>query len=61
VTSVVLVLTVANSFAPKAAAGGHGYLFLYNLTINMIIAGVLMLAVPVAAGSIFNSILNQTG
>ena len=60
VTSVVLVLTGANAFAPKAASGGHSYKFLYNLSINMAITGVLMLMVPHFAGSMFNSILTDT-
>ena len=60
VTSVVLVLTITNAFAPKAAAGGHNYKFLFNLAANMIITGVLMLAVPRFASSMFTTILNST-
>ena len=57
VTSVVVVLTAANAFAPKAAAGGHGYNMLYNLGVNMILTGSLMLAIPHFAGSMFEKIL----
>ena len=57
VTSVVLVLTFGNAFAPKAADGGHSYKFVYNLAITMMISGFLMLAVPRFASSIFQSIL----
>ena len=60
VTSVVLVITCANAFAPKAASGGHNLMILYYLSITMIIAGVLMLVVPAAASSMFHSILEGT-
>ena len=60
VTSVVLVLTASNAFAPKAAEGGHGLKLLFNLSITMTISGALMIIVPLAAESIFNSILNGT-
>ena len=59
VTSVVLVIMGANSFAPRAAAGGHGYNMLFYLTMNMVITGALMLAVPAAANSVFSSILES--
>ena len=58
-TFVVLVLTVANSFAPKAASGGHSYKVVYNLSISMVISGAVMLAVPAFAGSIFESIVAE--
>ena len=60
VTSVVLVITAANAFAPKAAAGGHNYKILFYLSMTMGITGFLMLAIPSLAGSMFNSILNST-
>ena len=60
VTSVVLVLTGANSFAPKAASGGHGYKLLYGLSINMMITGFLIVVVPRVAGSFFQGILSAT-
>ena len=60
VTSVVLVITGANAFAPKAASGGHGYKFLFNLSLTMAITGVLMLGVPRFANSMFESILEGT-
>ena len=59
VTAVLVVLTCANSFAPKAASGGHGYKVLFHLAINMIITGATMIAVPYFAGSIFQSILTN--
>lgn len=58
VTFVVLVLTAANAFAPKAAGGGHNLRIVYNLSIMMIITGALMLAIPVFTRSIFQSIVD---
>ncbi len=60
VTSVVVVITIANSCAPKAAAGGHNYLTMLYLSINTGITGTLMLVIPILASSIFNSILSDT-
>jgi len=58
VTFVVLVLTAANAYAPKAAGGGHNLRIVYNLSIMMIITGALMLAIPVFTRSIFQSIVD---
>ena len=57
VTAVVLVLTVANAFAPKAAEGDHSMKLAYNLAVTMTISGVLLLAVPTFAGGLFSSIV----
>lgn len=57
VTFVVLVLTVANAFAPKAADGGSNLKTVYNLSILMFITGGLMLAIPVFTRSIFQTIV----
>ena len=59
VTSVVIVLTAANAFAPKAAAGGHSFKMLSNLGFNMVLTGALMLAIPAFAGSMFETILES--
>ena len=61
VTSVVLTLTFSNAFAPKAAAGGHNFKFLFNLSILMIITSALMLLVPSMAGNLFDSIAENPG
>ena len=58
VTTVVVVLTVVNAFAPKAASGGGSLRTLYNLAIMMMLSGALMLGVPWGAHAIFSSILN---
>ena len=57
VVLVVLVLTGANAFAPKAAAGGHNLKIVYNLSIMMALSGLILLAVPIFANSIFKSIV----
>jgi archaellum biogenesis protein FlaJ (TadC family) len=59
VTIVVLVLTCADAFAPKAASGGENLKTAYNLAIMMMISGGLMVGVPAAAHSIFSSILDS--
>ena len=57
VTFVVLVLTAANAYAPKAADGGSNLKIIYNLSVLMIITGGLMLAIPIFTRSIFQSII----
>ena len=59
VTTVVLVLTCVNSFAPKATAGGGNLRTVYNLAVMMVISGGLMIGVPAVARSVFSSILNS--
>ncbi len=59
VTLVVLVLTAANAFAPKAAEGGHPIKTMYNLGILLFITGALMILVPLFAQSIFSSIVES--
>ena len=59
VTFVVIVLTAANAFAPKAAEGGNNIKIIHNLSTMMIITGVLMIVVPMFARSIFQSIVTQ--
>ena len=59
VTFVILVLTGANAFAPKAAEGGHNIKVVYYLAISMGISGFLMVGVPVFARTIFDSIVTQ--
>ena len=58
VTLVVLVLTGANAYAPKAAEGGHNMKVAYNLSIMMFLTGALMIAVPWGANAIFSSIVS---
>ncbi len=59
VTFVVIVLTGADAFAPKAAEGGSNLKLIYNLAIMLTITGVMMIAVPMFANSIFESIVTS--
>ena len=59
VTFVVLTLTVADAYAPKAADGGSNLKTVYNLSQMMFFTGVLMIAIPIFARSIFQSITTQ--
>ena len=59
VTTVVLVLTAVNTFAPKAAAGGSTLKLVYHGAIMMAVSGAMMMSVPRFADSIFGSILNN--
>ena len=56
VTLVVLVLTAANAFAPKAAEGGHSLKILYNLGIMAIISGANFLLVPRLVQGLFSNV-----
>ncbi len=56
VTFIILVLTAANAFAPKAAEGGHNLKLLYNLGIMSAISGANMLLIPRFVNSIFSSV-----
>jgi flagellar protein FlaJ len=58
VTSVVMVLTIVNSIAPKAAAGGSNLKLAYHGSLMLAITGCIMLGVPRFANSIFSSIVD---
>jgi archaellum biogenesis protein FlaJ (TadC family) len=51
---VVLILTVANSIAPKAAAGGSKLKLVSYLGIMSLVSGFVLAVVPVVTGRIFN-------
>ena len=59
VTFVVLVLTMANAYAPKAAEGGHSLKLTSSMSTMMMITGVLMVIIPKLAGGLFSSIVDQ--
>ncbi|MCH8311039.1 MAG: hypothetical protein IIB17_11180, partial [Chloroflexi bacterium] len=59
VTTVVLVLTAVNTFAPKAAAGGSNLKLVYHGAIMLALTGAMMLGVPRFANSIFETIVNS--
>ncbi len=52
----IIMLTMANSFAPYAAAGGHRYKIFYFAVIMMLISGVAYLAVPEVVQGLFRSV-----
>ena len=56
VTFIILVLTAANTFAPKAAEGGHNLKLLYNFGIMSAISGANMLLIPRFVNGIFSSV-----
>lgn len=53
---VILVLTAANAFAPKAAEGGHNLKLLYNLGIMAAISGANLLLIPMLVGAVFSDL-----
>ncbi len=56
VVAVILVLTVANTFAPYAASGGHIYkLCLYGAVMTFL-SGIAMLVIPALVHAIFASV-----
>lgn len=59
VTTVVLVLTAVNTFAPKAAAGGSNLKLVYHGSIMLALTGAMMMGVPRFANSIFETIVNS--
>ena len=58
VTFVVVVLTGADAFAPKAAEGGSNLKLAYNMAIMLTLSGLLMIGVPMFARSMFQSIIS---
>ena len=50
---VVLVLTVANSLAPKFASGGHPLKLTRNFSLLCIFSGLILLIVPKVASALF--------
>jgi flagellar protein FlaJ len=61
VVAVIMVLTVTNSFAPYAAAGGHTYkLALYGAVMTFL-SGVAMLLIPLMVQGLFSSVAAPAG
>jgi flagellar protein FlaJ len=56
VVVVILVLTVANTFAPYAASGGHIYKLCLYGAVMAFISGLSMLLVPAIVHAIFTSV-----
>ena len=53
VTSVILVLTVANALAPKFAAGGNNLKLVQSFSLTCLISGINFLLIPPMATSLF--------
>lgn len=59
VLAVAIALTVVNAFAPRAAAGGHNFKLAFFGAFTMFATGVVLLAVPPMAASMFSDTLSQ--
>jgi flagellar protein FlaJ len=59
VLAVIIALTVVNAFAPRAAAGGHNFKLAFFGAFTMVATGVVLLAVPPMAASMFSDTLSQ--
>ena len=57
VIMVALIFIGANAFAVKAAGGGHGFKLFYNLSIFMVITGVILLVTPKVVDSIMEGVI----
>ena len=56
---VVIALTIVNGFAPRAAAGGHGYKLAFFGGLTLILSGAILLIVPPVARGMFSDTLTQ--
>ena len=54
VTIIVLVLSVANAFAAKFAAGGSRYTLCFYASIMFLISAFVLFAIPMIANNIFS-------
>ncbi len=54
VTVVIIMLTVANAFAPYSATGGHKYKFFLFLTVMMGLSGLALISVPPLVHQLFS-------
>ncbi len=56
IVAVILVLTLANTFAPYAASGGHPYKLCLYGAIMCFLSGVAMLVIPAVVQALFASV-----
>ncbi len=56
VSTAIILLTVANSFAPYAASGGHKFKFFGFAAVMMLMAGVAMLTIPPVVQGLFQHV-----
>jgi len=59
VLAVILALTVVDSFAPRAAAGGHNFKLALFGAFMLVTSGLVLLIVPGMASSMFSDTLSQ--
>jgi len=57
---VVVALTLINGFAPRAAAGGHGYKLAFFGGVALVLSGIILLIIPPVARGMFSDTLSQT-
>ncbi len=56
VALIIILLTVANAFAPYAAAGGHRFKIFVFLACTMAMSGIAMLVIPHIVTGLFQSV-----
>jgi flagellar protein FlaJ len=56
VSTMIILLTAANSFAPYAAAGGHRYRVFTFAIVMLAVSGVCLLVIPAAVQALFSSV-----
>lgn len=61
VVAVIMVLTVTNSFAPYAAAGGHTYKLALYGAIMTFLSGLALLLVPLIVQGLFSTVAAPAG
>lgn len=54
--STIIMLTIANAFAPYAASGGHRFKLFIYASLMMAISGISMLVVPLVVDNLFKSV-----
>jgi len=59
VMAVIMAMTVVNAFAPRAAAGGHGFKLALFGALTMCTTGAILLVIPPMASSMFSDTLAQ--
>jgi flagellar protein FlaJ len=57
----IAMLTIANSFAPYAASGGHKFKFFAFAAVMMLLSGLAMLTVPPVVDGLFQRVAETPG
>jgi archaellum biogenesis protein FlaJ (TadC family) len=56
VGAIIILLTLANAFAPYAAAGGHRFKIFVFLSCTMAMSGIAVIVIPEIVHSLFQSV-----